>query len=323
MAFRRPRLPSSRSSRPLAGATIEAETTEAETMGATVAETITAATAETAVPADTGYIATRRRLRDRVLPSAARTRIIGWAPLLVFTALGLVTFVTWRLLIAATDARMGQDLRFEIQQFTELATPGVNPRTGAPFTDVDEVIREAIAYSVAKPNEKFLGYVEGQFRSQSRQQPDQQDVLARDAAFTELVGPLRPRRRPLPAPRYRRGGVCRRTRDAIGGSGPRRDRRGVPGRRQTGRRRRGCSTHADSRRRDPAGSDWCRVVGGGRTCIHCVTSPRQRARSPTPTCPDASRGGVATATKSGTSWLPSTDARSRRDRRGCAATVHR
>lgn len=159
-------------------------------MGATVAETITAATAETAVPADTGYIATRRRLRDRVLPSAARTRIIGWVLLLVFTALGLVTFVTWRLLIAATDARMGQDLRFEIQQFTELATPGVNPRTGAPFTDVDEVIREAIAYSVAKPNEKFLGYVEGQFRSQSRQQPDQQDVLARDAAFTELVGPL-------------------------------------------------------------------------------------------------------------------------------------
>jgi two-component system, OmpR family, sensor kinase len=33
------------------------------------------------------------------------------------TALGLVTFVTWRLLIAATDARMQQELRFEMQQF--------------------------------------------------------------------------------------------------------------------------------------------------------------------------------------------------------------
>jgi hypothetical protein len=88
--------------------------------------------------------------------------------LLVFTALGLVTFTTWRLLIGAADARMQQELRFEIEQFTELAAPGVNPRTGLPFASVDEVIREAIAYNVAKPNEKFLGYVDGQYRAQSR-----------------------------------------------------------------------------------------------------------------------------------------------------------
>ena len=156
-----------------------------------------------------------------MLPSAARTRIIGWVLLLVFTALGIVTFVTWRLLISATDARMHSELRFEIQQFTELAAPGVNPRTGAPFTGVDEVIREAIAYNVAKPNEKFLGYVDGQYRAQSRQQaPEPQASLARDATFTELVAPLtRPRGRPLPAPRDRRSAVCRRTRDALGGSG--------------------------------------------------------------------------------------------------------
>ena len=113
--------------------------------------------AATAVPGDTSYVAPHRRLRDRLRPFAARTRIIGWVLLLVIAALGIVTFVTWRLLISATDARMHSELRFEIQQFTELAAPGVNPRTGAPFTGVDEVIREAIAYNVAKPNEKFVG----------------------------------------------------------------------------------------------------------------------------------------------------------------------
>ena len=148
------------------GVTIEAEATEAAMMGATVTETAAAATA---VRADASP-APPARLADRLLPSAARTRIIGWVLLLVFTALGLVTFVTWRLLIAATDARMQQELRFEMQQFAELTAPGVNPRTGMPFASVDEVIREAIAYNVARPNEKFLGYVDGQYRAQSRPQ---------------------------------------------------------------------------------------------------------------------------------------------------------
>ena len=107
--------------------------------------------------------------------------------MLVFTALGLVTFVTWRLLIAATDARMQQELRFEMQQFAELTAPGVNPRTGTPFASVDEVIREAIAYNVARPNEKFLGYVDGVYRAQSRPQSDGHASLAGDTDFADQV----------------------------------------------------------------------------------------------------------------------------------------
>ncbi len=158
------------------GATIEVETTGAATMGATVAEATEAAA--TAAPA------------RRLVPSAARTRIIGWVLLLVFTALGLVTFVTWRLLIAATDARMQQELRFEMQQFAELTAPGVNPRTGMPFASVDEVIREAIAYNVARPNEKFLGYVDGQYRAQSRPQDTGRATLAGDEAFARQVASI-------------------------------------------------------------------------------------------------------------------------------------
>jgi signal transduction histidine kinase len=122
-----------------------------------------------------------------MLPSAARTRIIGWMLLLVMAALGVVTLVTWLLLISSINARMDEALRIEVKEFTELTAPGVNPRTGEPFADVDEVIREAIAYNIARPNEKFLGYVDGQYRTQSRQEPGTPEVLAGDAAFADLV----------------------------------------------------------------------------------------------------------------------------------------
>ncbi|WP_210000500.1 sensor histidine kinase [Mycolicibacterium frederiksbergense] len=126
----------------------------------------------------------------RALPSTARTRIIGWVLLLVLGALGIVTFVTWRLLVSGINTRMNEALRFEVQEFAELSAPGINPRTGDPFTGVDEVIREAIAYNIARPNEKFLGYVDGRYRTQSRQEPGTPEILAGDAAFTALVAEL-------------------------------------------------------------------------------------------------------------------------------------
>lgn len=133
--------------------------------------------------------AARSRLR-RLLPSTARTRIIAWMLLLVLAALGIVTFVTWRLLVSGIDTRIDEALRFEVSEFTELTAPGVNPRTGEPFTSVDEVIREAIAYNLARPNEKFLGYVDGEYRTQSRQEPGTPEVLASDPEFTALVASL-------------------------------------------------------------------------------------------------------------------------------------
>lgn len=128
-----------------------------------------------------------KRTWRRVLPSAARTRIIGWTLLLVMAALGVVTLVTWLLLISSINARMDEALRIEVEEFTELTAPGVNPRTGEPFSGIDEVIREAIAYNIARPNEKFLGYVDGAYRTQSRQEPGTPEILAGDAAFEALV----------------------------------------------------------------------------------------------------------------------------------------
>ncbi|BBX19518.1 two-component sensor histidine kinase [Mycolicibacterium duvalii] len=130
----------------------------------------------------------QRPLWRRLLPSAARTRIMAWVLLLVLAALLIVTFVTWRLMVSTVNGRMDEALRYEVEEFTELTAPGINPRTGEPFVGVDEVIREAIAYNLARPNEKFLGYVDGGYHTQSRQEPGIPEVLAGDPDFTALVG---------------------------------------------------------------------------------------------------------------------------------------
>ena len=119
-------------------------------------------------------------------PRAARTRIIGWVLLLVFLALGVVTFVTWRLLIAATDERIDITLQAEIEEFGRILQGDVDPQTGEPLTSVEDVLQTLITYNLARPNEKFLGYVDGQYRYQSRIEAPV--LLSRDEEFTRQVG---------------------------------------------------------------------------------------------------------------------------------------
>ncbi len=104
----------------------------------------------------------------RILPSATRTRIMGWVLLLVMAALGIVIFVTWRLLVSITDERMDAALRLEVEEFTQVTASGVNPLTGQPFASVEEVISVAIANNTVRPNEAFLGSVDRKFYTQVR-----------------------------------------------------------------------------------------------------------------------------------------------------------
>ena len=128
----------------------------------------------------------RAGIRRRWAPRAARTRIIGWVLLLVLLALALVTLVTWRLLIRSIDERMDLALRAEVEEFSQIVEGNVDPGTGEPFASVDDVLRTVITYNLARPNEKFLGYVDGAYRFQSRIEAPV--LLSEDAAFTELVG---------------------------------------------------------------------------------------------------------------------------------------
>ncbi|EHK87751.1 ATP-binding protein [Saccharomonospora azurea] len=122
--------------------------------------------------------------RRRAL-STARARIIAWMLLLVFVALAVLTLVTWRLSVDDVDARMDEALRSEIEEFTNLTQSGIDPSTGQAFSGVDQVLEVAITYNLARPNEKFLGYIDGTFAYQSRQQAPV--LLANDRAFTDLV----------------------------------------------------------------------------------------------------------------------------------------
>lgn len=131
----------------------------------------------------------------RLLPSATRTRIMGWVLLLIMAALGIVTFVTWRLLVSAVNDRIDAALRLEVEEFEEFKAAGVDPATGRPFTSIEEMIGAAVTYTVARPNESFLGYVDGWFFAQCRcsdsaeQAPQAQQgaVLAGDQSFTDRV----------------------------------------------------------------------------------------------------------------------------------------
>src|SRR5581483_6029804 len=121
----------------------------------------------------------------RVLVHGARTRIVVWVLALVLGALTLATGATWRLLVADTDARIDVSLNTEVEEFIGLTAPGRNPSGGVPFTSLDQALRSAIADNLARPNEKFLAYLDGAFRYQSRLPAPA--ALDTDEAFRALV----------------------------------------------------------------------------------------------------------------------------------------
>jgi hypothetical protein len=148
------------------------------TAAMTVAETMT--TTEPGTAATQPAASTARRVLS------TQFRIIGFVLLLVLLALLASTVVTWRLLIAASNERMDSQLRGEIEEFARLTESGVNATTGEPFSGVAEVLEFAITFNLAQPNEKFLGYVDGEFAYQSRQQAPV--LLSQDPTFSELAG---------------------------------------------------------------------------------------------------------------------------------------
>ncbi|BBF99872.1 MULTISPECIES: sensor histidine kinase [Pseudonocardia] len=106
--------------------------------------------------------------------------------LLVLSSLGVVTLVTWLLLIDETDRRIETALTSEIAEFARVTETGVNPTTGQPYGSVDEILRSVIAANVARPNEKFMGYLDGEFRWESRR-TSPRVLLREDPAFNALV----------------------------------------------------------------------------------------------------------------------------------------
>ncbi|ANY09847.1 histidine kinase [Pseudonocardia sp. HH130630-07] len=119
-----------------------------------------------------------------------RTRIVGWVLLLVLASLSVVTIVTWVLLINETDRRIDEALGSETAEFARVSVSGINPTTGRPYGSVDEILRSVIAANVARPNEKFIGYLNGEFRWETRR-TSPRVLLREDPEFQALVADVR------------------------------------------------------------------------------------------------------------------------------------
>lgn len=130
-------------------------------------------------PADGG-----RSRRGAGRATAARTRIVGWVLLLALGSLGVGTLVTWLLLLDEADRRIETALDSRTAEFARVAGTGIDPTTGRPFGSTDEILRWAI--TAARPDETLLGYLDGEFRWESRP-ADPRTALREDPAFAALV----------------------------------------------------------------------------------------------------------------------------------------
>jgi signal transduction histidine kinase len=121
---------------------------------------------------------------------------MAWVLLLIMTALAIVTFVTWRVLVKSVDQRMDAALSIEVEEFKEFTDTSINPTTGRPYTSVEEMIRDAIVHQVSRQNEYFLGYIDGAFYdsclcpdagASARHSGKANVTLTDDQSFTERV----------------------------------------------------------------------------------------------------------------------------------------
>ena len=99
-------------------------------------------------------------VRTRV--RSVRTKLLGSS--LLIAALGMTTSETASYVVQsrALDERLERLLGQEIAEFRDLAAGGVDPATGRPFVNVEQLLRTALTRNVADDNENFLALVDGE-----------------------------------------------------------------------------------------------------------------------------------------------------------------
>ncbi|GAA4732377.1 HAMP domain-containing sensor histidine kinase [Isoptericola chiayiensis] len=120
---------------------------------------------------------------------SVRTKVL--ASVLAMSALGLA--VTW----TVTDAiqtqgivdRVEDELDQEVEEFRVLATRGVDPATGDPFTGVAELLQVAIERNVPGPDQMLVTFVAGEPQLYS---PQWARPVVDDPALRDLVDSIPP-----------------------------------------------------------------------------------------------------------------------------------
>ncbi|WP_159450082.1 HAMP domain-containing sensor histidine kinase [Demequina sp. NBRC 110056] len=111
-----------------------------------------------------------------------RTAIL--AAVIALTGLALIVsgWVAAQLQSLRVDARIDDDLAASAEEFRVLATVGIDPETGEPFTSPEDLVRTAMERIIPSRNEGVLGVVGGEIRYTSRGAPlpleDDPDLIA-------------------------------------------------------------------------------------------------------------------------------------------------
>ncbi|MFI0978669.1 ATP-binding protein [Streptomyces sp. NPDC021093] len=88
---------------------------------------------------------------------SARVRILLWLLLVMAVALGAVATTTRSILLRDVDGRISQLLTQETREFANFVAQGVDPETGGPFTDTEQLLKVFLQRQYSDPDEELLG----------------------------------------------------------------------------------------------------------------------------------------------------------------------
>ncbi|WP_084037824.1 HAMP domain-containing sensor histidine kinase [Demequina sp. NBRC 110053] len=108
--------------------------------------------------------------RRRRRPHSPQVRTAILTAVIVLTGLALVVsgWVAAQLQTLRVADRVDDDLRASAEEFRVLATVGIDPDTGQPFTSPEDLVRTAMERIIPARNEGVLGFVGGEIRYTSR-----------------------------------------------------------------------------------------------------------------------------------------------------------
>ncbi len=102
---------------------------------------------------------------EKISPSATvGARVLAAIILVASIALATCGAIVWVLGQQSLRAEIDEYLHRSQDRFEVLAVDGVDPATGAPFTDASQVVYTHIQRSVVRPGESELGFVDGELR---------------------------------------------------------------------------------------------------------------------------------------------------------------
>jgi signal transduction histidine kinase len=117
---------------------------------------------------------------------SARARVLAWLLVVVGVAVLGSVLVSRELLMADVDRQLSAELTHEATKFRAFAASDIDPRTGARYTSVDQMLARYLERNLPEGGETFFSLVDGQPSRRSVGQPDAR--LDTDRAFVAHVG---------------------------------------------------------------------------------------------------------------------------------------